>query len=202
MLDILLDHVRTLTGEQLHFLFDNREKIKQLTARSSDELDKTLLSKVRSFAISESLSNEEIDFALFQKTVAQFFPKKAAAETQKMKVKYYFIKEEVTEAIAALEPCLGNTPLKISVEELATIIIDYADIIIEKDQAGTVIKKIGQYQVSAADADLAYYKDLALLIIYYKQGDKKTMETVSARILQNNKTPEEIRELVTGLRDK
>jgi len=202
MLDILLDHVRTLTEEQLHFLFDNREKIKQITARSSDELDNALLSKVRSFAISESLSNEEIDFALFQKTVAQFFPKKAAAETQKMKVKYYFIKEEVTEAIAALGPCLENTPLKISVEELATIIIDYAGIIIEKDQAGTVIKKIEQYQVSVAEADLAYYKDLALLIIYYKQGDKKTMETVSARILQNNKTPEEIRELVTGLKDK
>lgn len=200
MLEIVLEHVQTLSEKQLRFLFDNRAKIQELTGKSEEKLNEVLLQKVRSFAFAASLTNDEIDFILLKKSFALFFPEKAGVETQKMKVKYYFIKDDISQAIAAFKPCMENTNLKIAVDAMASIIIDNADKIIEGNRAGEVIKMIEQYQLLPAQKGLEYYKDLALLALYYKGENTEMADRVSSRILQNEKAPESIKELVTGLK--
>jgi thioredoxin-related protein len=200
MLEIVLEHVQTLSEQQLRFLFDNRAKIQELTGKSEEKLNEVLLQKVRSFALAASLTNDEIDFALLEKSFALFVPQKAGVETQKMKVKYYFIKDDISQAIAAFKPCMENTNLKIPADAMASIIIDNADKIIESNRAGEVIKMIEQYQLLPTQKGLEYYKDLALLALYYKGGNTEMADRVSSRILQNEKAPESIKELVTGLK--
>ncbi|WP_066408552.1 thioredoxin family protein [Flavisolibacter tropicus] len=199
MLHIMLEHAPSLTINQLDILQANRRKAQELLGVTKEDFEKSFLRQVRATALVQSWKNEEIDFAVFKGLITQYFPEKVALEHQKMKVKYYFYKEESEKGLQELLACLKTTSLRLSASELGDLIFAYSDKIAKSNYANEFIKQVEQFTLLPEDINKTYFKDCALLIIYYRLNNKEKVATLSAKILANENTPENLRESVSSL---
>lgn len=199
MLQIMLDHASSLTAKQLDFLYVNRKKVLEILEWTKEDFESRFLNQLRSAALSQSYKDDVIDFIAFKRLIAQYFPDKAALEQQKMKVKYYFYKEEAEKGLQELLVCLKTTSLRLSASELADLIFSYSKKIAESSRANEFINQIEKFNLLPEDTDKSYYKDCALLVIYYRLGNNDKVKALSASILANKNTPENLRESVSDL---
>jgi thiol-disulfide isomerase/thioredoxin len=199
MLQIMLDHASSLTAKQLDFLYVNRKKVLEILEWTKEKFESSFLAQVRSAALNQSYKDDEIDFISFKRLIAQYFPDKAALEQQKMKVKYYFYNEEAEKGLQELMVCLKTASLRLSASELADLIFSYSKKIAESSRAHEFISQIEKFTLLSEDADKSYYKDCALLVIYYRLENKEKVAALSAKILANENTPENLRESVSAL---
>jgi len=202
MLTVIMDHAQVLNKDQITTLFTNRKKVEELTEKTPEDFDALFLKKVLLFAMDQSYKSDELDFDIYKKTIARFYPQKALLETQKMKVRYYANIEQTEDAFKALTTCIENASLQLSAFELASLITDFSEMIVENNRSDEYIRKVKAYKLLPKEKDMEYYKDFALMIIYVTKEDSAKVAEMSARIIDNANTPEYLAALVNRLNAK
>jgi len=196
MLMLILDHASDLTEKQIKELYTSQKKVMEITGKSKESLDKLLLNKVIYMAIEKTYKEEGMDFVAFQKIIAQYFPEAAARETEKTKARYYKQLENNTACLKAVTQLLSDPKLGLSAQDMATLIMNYGDIIAAEKQNSSFLRLINNYKLLPTEKDQTYYKNLALLMLYYHLEDKGNMKVYAQKIIDDKNTPEEIKELV------
>lgn len=200
-LEIILDHATVLGKEFLDQLIAQKEKAAEVLGISLADYLQNIKPKVIGYALEKSMGNDSMDFILFEKTVAAWLPAKAALETQKIKARYFYIDKDYAKSLEALMLCFTNKQLQLPAFDMASMIALYADMIATEKKGEAFLKLVNEYQVPAAEKDKGYYKTYALLLLYYKMDNSTKVNTLSTQLLQDDKTPDTIKDLVRKLRD-
>ncbi|MEO7046184.1 MAG: thioredoxin family protein [Ferruginibacter sp.] len=194
MLDIIFEDQAYLSKKQLKELKIHKDEIIKLRQETSEDFDDLIMSKEISSAIEVAATNENLDFTIFKNFIADIEPEKADIETQKMKVKYYFYKQEDSKALGELAFLISNKSYKLSVLSLATIVADNCEKIVEGGKGNEFIRNIQSYELLPEDIGKEYYKDYALLAIYFQSSDTKNIKVYANKIIDNTSAPDDIRE--------
>ena len=195
MLTIILDHARQLTKTQFDLIFKNRAKLSKTAGITPEEMDASLMTKLANYAVDHSLVKGMMDFSKFRKAIEVYYPKKGLLETQKMKVTYYRNRNQHQKCLAELNLLLTKPEFGISVQEMASCAIENTNLIVEQKKGKEFVQKISAFAAKPADKSRLYYKDLALMVLYYRMDDEKNTKEFSARILKNTAAPESVKDL-------
>lgn len=202
MLTLIHDHAAQVPEKLLRFLYDNKAKVAELTGKTVEEVDENLMQKLRYHALETSAGDMAIDFVLYRKVIAKFVPQMATSELQRVKVKYFFYKEETEQALQELAIYLEKPEFGLTARGLADIITGYADKIVAEDQAETFIKKIEAYNLLPGEREQGYYKDIAMLWIYYNAENEEKTNQLMVKIMENSQVPKKLKEVVSRIQEK
>lgn len=195
MLTLLLDHASNLPEKRINELHTSQKKVMALTGKSKQEYDKLLLMQVISMAIGKTYKEEGMDFTSFQKIIAQYYPAAAARETERIKARYYQQEKNNTECLKAVTQLISNPKLGLNAEDMAMLVVSYIDIIIAEKQSDNIVRLINNYQLLPNEKTQAYYKNMALLMLYYKLGDNTLSKAYAQKIIADKNAPEDIKEV-------
>lgn len=195
MLTLVLDHASDLTEKQIKELHTSQKKVQALTGKSKEAFDNLLLGKVIYMAIGKTYKEDGMDFAACQKIIASYYPAAAALETEKIKARYYKQTENNAECLKAITQLLSNQKLGLNAYDMAMLFVTNSDVIVSEKQSASFLRLINNYQLLPAEKNQVYYKNLALLMLYYKLADNVNMKVAAQKIIADKNAPEEIKEI-------
>jgi thiol-disulfide isomerase/thioredoxin len=172
LLYIILDHTTVLPQKYLDYLHRNTAQVAQLLVKEEEYVQAVFAKKVKAYAVNATASETSMDFARYEKIMAQYGTGNARLEGHKIKVKYYCYKKDYAEGLKALATCIDERSLGLGADDLAELMVAYAPVIIASGRGEAFLKKIAAYKLLPADKNKAYNKNLALLALYVHMGDK------------------------------
>lgn len=194
-LTLILDHAPSLTEKQIKELFTAQKKVMELTGKTREQFDDILLGKVISMAVEKTYKETGMNFVAFQQILAQYYPAAATLETEKVKARYYKKLENNAECLKAVTQLLTNKTLKLKAYDLALTAITYSEIIVAEKQGDTFLRHINNYQLLPAEKNMAYYKNLALMSLYFYMDDKAHTKEYAQKVIDDKNAPDDIKEI-------
>jgi len=199
MLSLALGYATTLSREQIDLIYKNRTAAAKTMNSSLESIDDALLGLVRNYALSRTTKEGRFDAEAFEKVVATYYPDKAAYVTGRTQFDVFMKKGESARALSLLSSMMGDKTVGLPVSEMALMMIDATNAIVAGGQANAWIGKVEAFPITAEEKSESFYKDLALMMIYYRTGEGAKVETHGRRILKTRNVPEQIQELVKSL---
>ncbi|RYY40109.1 MAG: DUF255 domain-containing protein [Chitinophagaceae bacterium] len=200
MVHILVDYARTPTREQVDFLFSHRDDVARILRLNSAELERSLLRRLRAYALNLSAVSDSLDFHMFEGIVQRYAPASAWVETEKLRSNWAFTSENDDAGVSALLTLLNRPNSGLYAEDLADIFLEHANRIAPHPRAAEVATATKAF-VPRSDETKLYYRDLALLVLYLKQRDAAGIRSYAKTLYDNPQVPEELRERIKDLRD-
>jgi len=199
LLSLVLGYATTVSREQIDLIYNNRLAAAKSIGSSEEAIDDALLGLVRNYALSRTTAEGRFDGEAFKKLIAQYYPDKAAYVTGRTQFDVYMKKEESAKALSLLSSMMGDKTYGLPVSEMALMMIDATNAIVAGGQSSSWIAKVEAFPVAASEKDESFYKDLALMMIYYRTGEGAKVESFGRKILKTRNVPDQIQELVKSL---
>lgn len=193
MLTIALDHADHYTEAEFAELHKNKARIISLTGRTEEEVDNSLERIIVTIALINTTEEEDFKAADFKSTVAKYYPKEADRYTQEVKARYYKALDNHTLCLEAVSALLTTPEFKLTGAEMATMMIDYSEIIVKAQRTTGFMRLVNNFKLQPAESDHLYYKDLGIWALYVAMEDTDKVIEYSKKIIDNPKTPEDLR---------
>ncbi len=191
--EIVMHHAELLTRSQLDQVWKNRASVIRNIEMDEADFHASFLEKVITFATNETKKKGEMDFTAFGKIIGAYYPDKVAVETAKARVPFYIEQEKKTEAVNALATLLARKDL--SAVDMAGAVVECTNAIVDLKRGNEFVAKVQNFTLMAKEKDQAYFKDLALLMLYYRMENKAKVAECNNRIQGSDSAPENVKEL-------
>lgn len=201
MLGVMLDHAKRLPETAIRFLYDNKTKLLPLTGKTEEEYNDLVKDKIVNHAYLLALKNTDLDFELFQKTITPFKLLNPALETQIMKVRFYTTIADSAQAVGELGKLLKSYAPLLDPYSMVSLVYDAAPLIAASKQATELLTLVDTYKLPASKTGEEYYKQLALLSIYYYQTNSEKINEYADKILANADAPAYIRRIAEKMKE-
>jgi len=199
LIELMLDHA-LLDGPGIQKLQQNKATYALRIGRSLPDYDEALLRRVLRHGLEMAAAGDTINFRTLENTVRKYFPAQAGTETRKLKVVYYTQTEENKRAVGELASLVSMPGLRAA--ELSDLVMKHYRLIASENRLPDFITRVNKYVLGPKDTGLAYHKNLALLVLYYLNGDKTNMKRYSDLILKDKAAPDEVKETAGKLATK
>jgi thiol-disulfide isomerase/thioredoxin len=201
MISLIMDHASSLTKSQLDQIFANREKLAKMLETTVEKFDGAFLDLVVAHARQKADNGSAIDFASFKKSIEGYYPKQAPLQTQLEKVRYY-VESNNVKALDELNLLFQTSTYNTGVVDLSMAVVDATNMIVDTKKGNEFVQKMAAYQVKAEEKELAYYKDLALLVLYFRMEDRVKSKYHADKVLKNPNSPESVIDMVKSLMEE
>ena len=185
LLYIILDHTTVLPQKYLDYLHRNTAKVAKLLSKEEEYVQAIFAKKVKAYAVNATASETSMDFARYEKIMAQYGTGNARLEGQKIKARYYLYKKDYAEGLKALATCIDDRSLGLGADDLAELMVAHAPVLVQNGKGADFLKKITAYKLLPADKNKSYNKNLALLALYVHMSDK-AMATQTAESIRTD----------------
>ena len=200
MLRILIDYAQTPSRTQVDFLFAHREAVARLLHYSGAELERSLLRKLRGYALSLSTVADSLNFPAFEGIVRQYAPASTWVETQCLRTKWQFIQEQDDRGVSSLLELLQRRNSGLFAEDMADLVLEHVARIAPHARAGEVAAAARAFAFRP-DEPKPYYRDVALLVLALKQKDAGAIRSLARTLYDNTAVPDTLRDRIKDLRD-
>lgn len=191
--EIVMHHAEYLTRAQLDLVWKNRASVMKTVEMDEEDFHTSFLEKVLEFAKKEATKSGVMDFAAYGKIVGAYYPDKVAVETAKAKVYYYSEKEKNLEAVNALSALLARKDL--SAVDMAGAVVECTNAIFDLKRSNEFIAKVQNFTLMSKEKDQAYFKDLAIMMLYFRLENKDKVTEYNNRIQNSSSAPDNVKEL-------
>lgn len=200
MLHILVDYAQAPSRAQVDFLFAHREEVAQRLRLNSAELERSLLRKLRGYALALSSEADSVDFPRFEGIVQQYAPASAWVETQRLRTAWQFSAGQKDQAMGSLLELVQRPGSGLFAEDLSDLVLAQAARIGSHPRAPEVVRATQAF-VLRPDEPKPYYRTVALLVLALKQGDADAIRSGARALYDDPAVPAELRERVKDLRE-
>ncbi|RVU00132.1 thioredoxin family protein [Mucilaginibacter limnophilus] len=199
VLTLVFDYGGAIPDEKMAYLLKNKAQVKTLMQWTDEDFDAEFKRKATLLAFDKASKGETLDFDIYKSTLTKYIPKEAELETRKVKVKYAFINKKNENGVKEFISLVNDgTALNLKIYDVASIVIDNAEGIAPEEQSTALIDKIKAYKLIADDAGKEYYRNFALMVLYYYKEDKDTAKQYAEKIKADPDAPENL----TNVADK
>jgi thiol-disulfide isomerase/thioredoxin len=201
MLSLIMDHATNIKKSMLDEIYKNRADVVKLLGATPKAFDDRFINLLVNYGVDNSQGTNGFDFKQYHKTIEEFYPKKAAVETQKEKVRQYTSGQESAKALTELTTLMTKFQQEISIQDLSIAIVDATNMIVDAKRGAEFVKKVESLTIKPADKDKAYFKDLALLMLHYRMENTQKVDLYIDRLLKDKNAPDAIKEMVESLKE-
>jgi len=191
MLQLIFDHGAAMDEAQLTEVHKNSATVMRLLNVTEDEFADAFTKTVVSFALSITLKADIINFETFKSIVSKFLPAEAEIQTQLMRVENSFHNDDDVIAFKEFAKLIEVKSYNLSAKELSNLVIQYGKKIAKSHKAADYLEKVKSYQLSQKDTGFEYYKDMALMILYYVTDDTKSTKVMAQKLNGYKNLPSE-----------